>query len=40
MNKQRLNIDDGKQYRIPKECAIYLAYHRANIYNQIPDLQL
>lgn len=40
MNKQRLNIDDGKQYRIPKECATYLAYHRANIYNQIPDLQL
>lgn len=40
MNKQRLNIDDGKQYRIPKECAIYLVYHRANIYNQIPDLQL
>ncbi|WP_251546906.1 HNH endonuclease [Pumilibacter intestinalis] len=40
MNKQRLNLVDGNQCRIPKECSIYLKYHRENIYNQIPDLQL
>ena len=40
MNKQRLNIDDGRQYRIPKACSTYLAYHRANVFNQIPDLQI
>ena len=40
MNKQRLDLSDNKQYRIPRECSEYLAYHRASIYNQIPDLQL
>ena len=38
MNKQRLNLRDNDQYRIPRECASYLAYHRANVYNQIPDI--
>lgn len=40
MNKKRLELEDNKQYRIPKTCAEYLAYHRTNIYNQIPDLNL
>ena len=40
MNKKRLELEDNKQYRIPKTCATYLAYHRTNIYNQIPDLNL
>ena len=40
MNKQRLNLVDNRQYRIPRDCAPYLAYHRANVYNQIPDLQI
>lgn len=40
MNKQRLGLEDNHQYRIPRECSQYLAYHRANVYNQIPDLQL
>lgn len=40
MNKQRLNLEDNKLYRIPRECSKYLAYHRTYVYNQIPDLQL
>ena len=40
MNKQRLNLVDNRQYRIPRECSEYLAYHRANVYNQIPDLNI
>ena len=40
MNKQRLDLADNKQYRIPRDCSEYLAYHRANVYNQIPDLNL
>lgn len=40
MNKQRLNLVDDKKYRIPSKCSKYLAYHRTNIYNQIPDLQI
>jgi len=38
MNKSRLQLIDGKTYRIPKKCSKYLEYHRKNIYNQIPDL--
>ena len=38
MNKQRLNLSDNKQYRIPTNCAKYLEYHRNNVFNQIPDL--
>lgn len=33
MNRKRLNISDGNQYRIPKRCAKYLSYHRENVYN-------
>lgn len=40
MNKKRLDLEDNKQYRIPSSCSVYLAYHRENIYNQIPDLRL
>ena len=40
MNKKRLGLKDNYQYRIPKDCSYYLDYHRKNIYNQIPDLQL
>lgn len=38
MNKKRLNLRDNDQYKIPKECASYLAYHRTNVFNQIPDI--
>lgn len=40
MNKQRLGLIENHQYRIPSACSEYLPYHRANVYNQIPDLQL
>lgn len=40
INKQRLNLVDNKQYRLPPNCKTYLAYHRANVYNQIPELQI
>lgn len=40
MNRKRLNLDENKQYRIPKDCAKYLQYHRNNIFNQVPDLHL
>lgn len=40
MNKQRLNLRDNVQYRIPKDCSQYLAYHRSNVFNQIPDIQI
>lgn len=40
MNRQRLGLSESHQYRIPRSAASYLSYHRANIYNQIPDLQI
>lgn len=38
MNKQRLRIAEGYRCIIPKKCARYLAYHRENVYNRIPDI--
>ena len=40
MNKNRLQLVDDKKYRIPDKCAKYLDYHRKNIFNQIPDLDI
>ena len=40
MNKNRLQLSDGKKYRIPQKCSKYLDYHRKYIYNQIPELTL
>ena len=40
MNKNRLNLIEGKQYRLLSGSSTYLEYHRKNIFNQIPDLTL
>lgn len=40
MNKNRLQLVESKKYRIPTKCAKYLDYHRSNIFNQIPDLNI
>lgn len=40
MNKKRLNLLENTNYRIPNDCAKYLEYHRENIYNRMPDLQI
>ena len=40
MNKNRLQLVENKKYRIPPKCAKYLEYHRNNIFNQIPDLNI
>ena len=38
MNKKRLSLSDGAQFRIQKGSSKYLEYHRDVIFNQIPDL--
>ena len=38
MNKKRLNLVDGKEYRVQRASKDYLEYHRDKIFNQIPDL--
>lgn len=40
MNKSRLQLVEDKKYRIPAKCAKYLDYHRKNVFNQIPDLNI
>lgn len=40
MNKSRLQLIEDKKYRIPSKCAKYLDYHRKNVFNQIPDLNI
>lgn len=37
LNKQRLGLNENNRYRIPKECSVYMSYHRNNVFNRIPD---
>lgn len=40
LNKQRLRIEDNTLYRIPSDCSVYLEYHRNNVFNKVPEIEI